>query len=87
MEELANQESWEDVQRILQVQIQDSSQSSQPPIIETPQQHEKTNKRNHFESSQIVSEVEEEKTSKTKYKIIVRRHESSTLECIRGINK
>jgi hypothetical protein len=33
LEELANQESWEDVQRILQVQIQDFAQSSHHQLL------------------------------------------------------
>jgi hypothetical protein len=60
LEELVNQESWEDVQRILQIQVQYSSHSTQPSTIKTLQQHEKTNKRTHPKSSQTISDVEEE---------------------------
>jgi hypothetical protein len=66
LEPLENQDSWEDVQRILQIQIQDSVHPSHSLVIETPQQHEKINKRTYSKYSPIVSELEEGKSNKKK---------------------
>jgi hypothetical protein len=64
LERISNQYSWEDVQRILQIQEHNSNLPSQSPFKETPQNFEKTYKRKVQGSIKKMSELEGEKSNK-----------------------
>jgi hypothetical protein len=84
LEKLANQDSWEHVQHLLQggepsllqnqvpvLQMDNpgqNEQTTQPSIIETPQQQEKDNKRIYPESSQTISDMEEDEQQSKRQK-------------------
>jgi hypothetical protein len=60
LELLANQDSCQDVQNILQIQCKASDQSAKSPITQTPHQFEKTYKSKHSELALKNSETGEE---------------------------
>jgi hypothetical protein len=71
LELLANQDSWEDVQRILQVQEKVLDQPSKSPVTETPQQFEKIYKRkstDQFQKCQRQKKKDQQKGRKQKDK-------------------
>jgi hypothetical protein len=77
LELLANQDSWEDVQRILQVQEKVPDQPSKSPVTKTPQQFEKTYKRKGAGSAQKMSEIEEGNSTKRKNRRTRRKQRSN----------